>query len=138
VNIILDGITYTLIKTEECDSDYLEYDVFNPSGLIGKITKCGAEIFYSAWNVDGENRGTGKTLRDTLENMLLNIFYSASFKGDRYIKTLGAWVEGGKVSVEYVKNDIVKQAERVVKYSSQAGDLYITLDNRKYFYCEFD
>lgn len=138
MNIILDGVTYTLVKTDECDSKYTEYDVFNPSGLIGRITKYGSEILYSAWNVDGENRGTGKTLRDTLESMILNIFYSAEYKGDAHIKTLGAWKEGGKVFVEYVKNDFVRHTERTVKYSKSAGDLYITLDNAKYFYYEFE
>lgn len=138
MNLIVNGATYTLVKTDESDAIYTEYDVFNHAGLIGRITKSNPEIFYSAWNVNGENRGTGRTVREALESMILNIFYSAVYKGDKYIKTLGAWNEGEKISVEYVKGEFVRQAERVVKYSAAAGDLFIVIDNNKYFYCEFE
>lgn len=45
----------------------------------------------------------------------------------------GSFTEGDKVLV----NVGGKIAERRVYYSKEAGDLYITVNNRKYFYCEF-
>ena len=64
--------------------------------------------------------------------------YECEYKGLPYIKTTGAWVEGERVKVEYERNKIVKRGERVVRYSGEAGDLYIMINNRKYFYCEFE
>lgn len=139
MNIIIDGITYNLVKTDESDDTYSEYDVYNEAGLIGRITKHhDIEVVYSGWNVNGEHRGSGKTIREALESMILHIFFQCEYKGERYIITLGTWQEGSKVKVEYDRNNIVKHEERVVRYSGAAGDLYITIDNKKYFYCEFE
>jgi len=137
MNIVIGDLSHALIKTTSTDS-YVEYDVYRADTLIGHITKSGAEIYYTGRDTEGNIKSTAATLRDTLEAMILNIFYSLTYKGDRLIKTLGAWIEGNEVQVEYVKNDYVKHTKRVVRYSKQAGDLYIVLDNNKYFYCEFN
>lgn len=137
MNIVIKDFSYELIKTEASDN-YVEYQVMKNTALIGCITKAGAEVLYTARDTDNNIINTGKTIRDALEGMVLNMFYSNTFKGDRYIKTLGAWIEGTEVKVEYTKNDTVKHAKRVVRYSKSAGDLYIVIDNRKYFYCEFN
>lgn len=137
MNVIFDNITYSLVQTEKA-SGYISYDVYKAEHLIGKITKCGAEIHYTARDTQGNIQGSGATLRDTVESMALNMFYSSEYKGDRLIKTLGAWIEGERVKVEYERKAVVNHGERVVRYSKEAGDLYITIDNRKYFYCEFE
>lgn len=137
MNIVIKDFSYELIKTE-ATSDYVEYQVIKNTALIGYITKAGAEVLYTSRDTDNNIIGTGKTIRDALECMVLNMFYSNTFKGDRYIKTLGAWIEGAEIQVEYTKNNIVKHAKRVVRYNKTAGDLYIVIDNRKYFYCEFN
>lgn len=137
MNIIIDDISHKLVKKEESEG-YIEYNVYRADTLIGHITKCGAEIYYTARDTEGNIKGAAATLRDTLEAMILNMFYFRSFKGDRYINTLGAWLEGTEVKVEYTRNNVIKHAKRVVKYSKDAGDLYIVLDNNKYFYCEFN
>lgn len=137
MNIIINDISHRLVKTEDTEG-YIEYDVYRADSLIGHITKSGSEIHYTARDAEKNIKGIGSTLRETLEKMVLNMFYSQSFKGDRFINTLGAWIEGSKIQVEYTKNDVVKYAERVVRYSKQSGDLYIVIDNRKYFYCEFN
>lgn len=136
MNIIIDDLSHELTKTADTDN-YVEYAVYRNTALIGYITKSGAEILYTARGTDNNIINTGATIRDALEGMVLNMFYSNTFKGDRFIKTLGAWIEGAEIKVEYVKNDYVKHAKRVVRYSKQAGDLYIMIDNNKYFYCEF-
>ena len=135
--ITLNDVSYELIKKEETPT-YIEYDVYKTDSLIGHITKNGEEIHYTGRDTEGNIKSTASTLRETLDSMVLNMFYSETFKGERYIKTLGAWIEGNEIKVEYVKNDYVKHAKRVVRYSKAAGDLYIVIDNRKYFYCEFD
>ena len=135
--IVLNDVSYELIKKEETPT-YIEYDVYKIDTLIGHITKYGAEIYYTGRDTEGNIKSTASTLRETLESMVLNMFYSQTFKGDKYIKTVGAWIEGKEIKVEYVKNDYVKHAKRVVRYSKAAGDLYIVIDNRKYFYCEFE
>lgn len=137
MNIIIDDLSHELTKTADTDN-YVEYAVYRSTALIGYITKSGAEILYTARDTDNNIINTGATIRDALEGMVLNMFYSNTFKGDRFIKTLGAWIEGKEINVEYVKNDCVKHAKRVIRYSKQAGDLYIMLDNNKYFFCEFD
>lgn len=137
MNIVIKDFSYELIKTEASDN-YVEYQVMKNTALIGYITKAGAEVLYTARDTDNNIINTGATIRDALESMILNMFYSNTFKGDRFIKTLGAWIEGAEVKVEYTKNDTVKHAKRVVRYSKSAGDLYIVIDNRKYFYCEFN
>lgn len=60
------------------------------------------------------------------------------YKGLPYIKTTGVWIEGEKVKVEFERNGTRKHGERLVRYSGAAGDLYITIDNNRYFYCEFE
>lgn len=135
--ITLNNVSYELIKKEETPT-YIEYDVYKTDSLIGHITKYGAEIHYTGRDTEGNIKSTASTLRETLDSMVLNMFYSQTFKGDRYIKTVGAWIEGKEIKVEYVKNDYVKHDKRVVRYNKAAGDLYIVIDNRKYFYCEFD
>lgn len=137
MHIVINDISHKLVKTEVSDS-YVEYTVYRAGSLLGRITKSGSEILYTARDTEYNIICTGKTLRDALESMILNMFYSSSFKGDKYIRTLGAWVEGSKIQVEYTKNNIVKHSERVVRYSKEAGDLYIVIDNNKYFYHEFN
>lgn len=137
MNIVIDDLSHELIKTADTDN-YIEYDVYRAGALMGHITKSGAEIYYTGRDTENNIKGTAATLRATLESMILNMFYSHTFKGDRFIKTLGAWIEGNEVQVEYVKNDYVKHSKRVVRYNKQAGDLYIVLDNNKYFYHEFN
>ena len=136
MNIVINGVSYELTKTSNTDN-YIEYTVYKNTTLIGYITKSGVEILYTARGIDNNIINTGSTIRETLELMILNTFYSHSFKGDRCIKTLGAWIENNKVQVEYTKNNVVKHANRLVRYSKAAGDLYIVIDNNKYFYCEF-
>ena len=136
MNIIINDTSYKLVKTEELD--YIEYAVYRADNLIGHITKSGSEILYTARDTDYNILTTAATLRDTLEAMILNMFYSLTYKGDKHIKTLGAWVEATEIQVEYVKKDYVKHAKRVVRYSKTAGDLYIVIDNNKYFYYEFN
>ncbi len=137
MNIIIGGLSHELIKTQDRDG-YIEYSVYRADALIGYITKAGAEILYTGRDTEGNIRATGKTLREALDNLILDMFYSLTFKGERRIKTVGAWTEGAEVAVEYVKNDYVKHAQRIVRYSKAAGDLYIVIDNNKYFYCEFN
>ena len=137
MNIILNDISYTLAQTENT-ANHVVYDVYKGVILIGKISRVGIEIHYTARDTEGNIKGSAATLRDTLESMVLHMYYHSSYTGDRYIETLGAWIEGERVKVEYERNGIVKHAERVVRYSGEAGDLYITLDNKKYFYCEFE
>lgn len=137
MNIVIKDFSYELTKTANTDN-YVEYAVYKNTALIGYITKTGAEVLYTARGTDNNIINTGATIRDALEGMVLNIFYSHTYKGDRFITTLGAWIEGAEVKVEYIKNDVVKHAKRVVRYSKAAGDLYIVIDNRKYFYCEFN
>lgn len=136
MNIIINDTSYNLVKTEELD--YIEYAVYKNTALIGHITKSGVEILYTARDTSYNIITTAATLRDTLEAMILNMFYSHTYKGDKHIKTLGAWIEGTEIQIEYVKKDFIKHAKRVVRYSKTAGDLYIVIDNNKYFYCEFD
>lgn len=140
MNIVIDDISHELVKNNCIHHiySYIEYDVYRADSLIGHITKAGAEIFYTGRDTDNNIVNTGATIRDTLEGMILNMFYSHTFKGDRLIKTLGAWIEGNEVQVEYTKNNIIKNAKRVVRYNKAAGDLYIVIDNNKYFYHEFD
>lgn len=137
MNIVFNDISYTLVTSEKTD-DFIKYDVYKDTNPIGSITKAGAEIHYTARDMQGNIKCTAATLRETLESMVLHIFYHSRYTNGRYIETLGAWIEGDKVKVEYERNGIVKHAERVVKYSSAAGDLYITIDNNRYFYCEFE
>lgn len=136
MNIIINEVSYKLVKTEELD--YIEYAVYKNTALIGHITKSGSEVLYTARDTNYNILTTAATLRDTLEAMILNMFYSLTFKGNKHIKTLGAWIEGTEIQVEYVKKDYVKHAKRVVRYSKTAGDLYIVIDNNKYFYYEFN
>lgn len=136
MNIIINDTSYKLVKTEELD--YIEYAVYRADSLIGHITKSGSEILYTARDTDYNILTTAATLRDTLEAMILNMFYSHTYNGDKYIKTLGAWIEGAEIQIEYVKKDFVKHSKRVVRYSKTAGDLYIVIDNNKYFYYEFN
>ena len=137
MNIIINDISHKLVKTEESDN-YIKYDIYRADSLIGHITKSGSEVLYTARDTENNIICAGSTLRGALESMILNIFYSSSFKGNKYIHTLGAWVEGEKIQVEYTKNDTVKYAARTVRYSKEAGDLYIVIDNNKYFYHEFN
>ena len=137
MNIIFYNVSYTLVKRESTDG-YISYDVFKEDSHIGTISKYGAEIHYTARDMQGNIKGSGATLRETLEIMVLTMFYSCSYKGDRNITTYGAWAEGEKVKVEFDRNGFAKSAERVVKYNKAAGDLYITLDNNRYFYYEFE
>ena len=139
MNILIDDTPHKLVKIEDSDN-YVEYAVYRSKNetLTGRITKSGAEIHYTGRDTEGNIKATAATLRETLELMILNMFYSHTFKGDRLIKTLGAWIEGAEIQVEYVKNDYVKYAKRVVRYSKAAGDLYIVIDNNKYFFHEFN
>ena len=137
MNIVIGDLSHELIKTAGTDN-YIEYDVYRAGALIGHITKSGAEILYTSRDTNNNIINTGATIREALEVMVLNMFYSNTFKGDRFIKTLGAWIEGNEIKVEYVKNDYVKHAKRVVRYNKAAGDLYIVIDNNKYFFCEFN
>lgn len=137
MHIIIDEISHRLVKTEET-ANFVEYAIYRSGVLLGYISKTGIEIHYTARDTEGNIKSTAATLRDTLEGMILNIFYSHTFKGDRYINTLGAWIEGAEVKIEYDKNNIVKHSKRVIRYDKAAGDLYITLDNNKYFYHEFN
>lgn len=137
MNIIFDGVSYQFKKVIEEES-FVQYDVFKGDVLQGHITKRSVEILFTATDALGNIKGMGKTLRDALASMVLNIYYRYTFKGDKKIETLGKWIEGEKIKVEYAKNSIVKHGERVVKYDRSAGDLYITVDNRKYFYHEFE
>lgn len=137
MNIVINDLSHKLVKTEDTDS-YIEYAVYRIDTLIGHITKSGSEILYTGRDTEYSIIATGSTLRETLESMILNMFYSHSFKGDRFIKTLGAWLEGTELQVEYTRNNIVKSAKRVVRYNKAAGDLYIVIDNNKYFYHEFN
>ena len=137
MNININDISHKLVKIEESDN-YIKYDVYRTDTLIGYITKTGAEIHYTGRDTEGNIKATAATLRETLELMILNMFYSHSFKGERFINALGAWTEGAELSVEYTRNNTVKHAKRVVRYSKSAGDLYIVIDNRKYFYHEFN
>ena len=137
MNIIIDDLSHELIKTAGTDN-YIEYGVYRAGTLIGHITKSGAEILYTSRDTDNNIINTGATIREALEVMVLNMFYSNTFKGDRFIKTIGAWIEGNEVQVEYTKNNFVKHAKRVVRYSAAAGDVYIVIDNNKSFYCEFN
>lgn len=137
MNIVTHGFTHELVKTQDTDS-YTEYSVHRADALIGYITKAGAELLYTGRDTEGNIRATGKTLRETLDALILDMFYTLTFKGEKYLKTVGAWTEGAEVAVEYVKNDYVKHAKRVVRYDKAAGDLYIVIDNNKYFYCEFN
>lgn len=139
MNIVIGDMSHKLIKTEDSDN-YIEYAVYRGGNevLIGHITKSGAEIHYTGRDTEGNIKATAATLRETLELMILNIFYFHSFKGEKFINTLGAWTEGAELSVEYTRNNTVKHAKRVVRYSKSAGDLYIVIDNRKYFYHEFN
>ena len=137
MNIITHGFTHELVKTADTSS-YTEYSVHRADALIGSITKAGAEILYTGRDTEGNIRATGKTLREALDNLILDMFYTLTFKGEKHIKTVGAWTEGAEVAVEYVKNDYVKHAKRVIRYDKAAGDLYIVIDNNKYFYHEFN
>ena len=137
MNIVIGDLSHELIKTADTDN-YIEYDVYRAGALIGHITKSGAEILYTSRDTDNNIINTGATIREALEVMILNMFYTNTFKGDRFIKTLGAWIEGNEVQVEYTKKEYVKHAKRVVRYSKAAGDLYIVIDNNKYFFCEFN
>ena len=137
MNMIIFDTAYTLELTEKADG-FISYNVYKGDNLIGSITKVGAEIHYTARDTQGNIKGQAATLRETLESMILHMFYHSRFTNGRYIETLGEWIEGGKVRVEYERNGVVNHGERVVRYSGEAGDLYITLDNRKYFYCEFE
>lgn len=137
MNIIFDGVSYQFKKVIEEES-FVQYDVFKGDVLQGHITKRGVEILFTATDALGNIKGMGKTLRDALASMVLNIYYHYTFKGDKKIETLGKWIEGEKIKVEYAKNSIVKHGERVVKYDRSAGDLYIVIDNSKYFYHEFE
>lgn len=136
MNIVIKDFSYELTKTANTDN-YVEYAVYKNTALIGYITKSGIEILYTARDTDNNIINTSATLRDALEVMVLNMFYTHTFKNGRYIKTLGAWIEGAEVQVEYVKNDFVKHTKRMVRYSKSAGDLYIVIDNNKFFYHEF-
>lgn len=137
MNIVIGDLSHELIKTANTDN-YIEYDVYRADALIGRITKSGAEILYTSRDTDNNIINTGATIREALEGMILNMFYTHTFKGDRFIKTLGAWIEGNEVQVEYTRNNFVKHAKRVVRYSKAAGDLYIVIDNNKYFLHEFN
>lgn len=137
MNIIINDFSHSLIKKENT-VNYIEYDVYRADSLIGHITKYGAEILYTARATNYNIIATGTTLRDTLEAMILKMFYSHSFKGDRLINTLGAWTEGAEVKVEYTKNNAIRYAKRVVRYNKDAGDLYIVIDNNNYFLHEFE
>lgn len=137
MNIVTYGFSHELVKTQDTDS-YTEYSVHRADALIGYITKAGAEILYTGRDTEGNIRATGKTLREALDALILDMFYTLTFKGEKYLKTVGAWTEGNEVAVEYVKNDHVKHAQRIVRYSKAAGDLYIVIDNNKYFYHEFN
>ena len=137
MNIIINNVSYELVKTLNTDS-YTEYSVYKNATHIGYITKAGAEVLYTARDTNRNILNTGATIRDALELMILNMFYSNTYTGDRHIKTLGEWIEGAELAVEYVKNDYVKHAKRVVRYNKAAGDLYIVIDNNKYFYYEFN
>lgn len=137
MNIIIGSLSHELVKTQDTDG-YIEYSVHRADALIGYITKAGAEILYTSRDTEGNIRATGKTLREALDNLILDMFYTLTFKGNKYLKTVGAWAEGAEVAVEYTKNDYVKHAKRVVRYDRTAGDLYIVIDNNKYFYCEFN
>lgn len=137
MNIIFDGVSYQFKKVIEEES-FIQYDVFKGDVIQGHITKRGAEILFTATDALGNIKGMGKTLREALASMVLNIYYRYTFKGEKHIETLGKWIEGEKLKVEYVKNSIVKHGERVVKYDRTAGDLYIMVDNGKYFLHEFE
>lgn len=137
MNIIIKDYLYELIKTEDADS-YIEYKVLKNDCVIGYICKNGAEVYYTARDTEDIIRGCKATIRDTLESMILDMFYTHQYKGDKHIKTLGEWTEGAEITVEYVKNEYVKHTKRVVKYNKAAGDLFITIDNHKYFYYEFN
>jgi len=51
------------------------------------------------------------------------------------MKTIsGNWIEGSKVTVE-VDGKVVT---RRVRWSGRAKDLYVTVDNMEYYFCEFD
>ncbi len=64
----------------------------------------------------------------------MNDYRVTMFTSDRFI-------EGETVNLEVYSNLVArekpKHIARVVKYSKEAGDLYIRYDNRKYFYSEF-
>lgn len=139
MNIVTYGFSHELVKTQDADS-YTEYSVHRADALIGYITKAGAEILYTGRDTEGNIRATGKTLREALDALILDMFYTLTFKDKsyRYLKTVGAWTEGAEVAVEYVKNNYVKHAKRVIRYDKAAGDLYIVIDNNKYFYHEFN
>ena len=80
MHLVINDFSYKLIKTEETDS-YIEYDVYRADSLLGRIAKVGAEVYYTGRDLEGNIRGSAATLRDTLEAMILNMFYSLSFKG---------------------------------------------------------
>ena len=136
MNIIIDNISYNLKKTIE-EADFVQYEVFKNDNLIGYVVKADAEILYTARDKQMNLCVVGETIREALEEMLLHTFYKCTFTGYRFIQTFGKWIEGEKLKVEFERNNVVKHAERVVKYSAAAGDLYITIDNNKYFYYEF-
>lgn len=137
MNMLIFETTYTLEQTDKADG-YISYNVYKGTNLIGTITKAGAEIHYTARDTQDNIKCNAATLRETLESMILHMFYHSRYKGGRYLETLGAWIEGEMVKVEYERKAVVNQGERVVRYSKEAGDLYITIDNKKYFYCEFE
>lgn len=137
MNIVLYDVSYKLVQSGRA-ADFVSYEVYKGESKIGSITKGGAEIYYTAADMQGNVRGCAATLRETIEAMVLDMFYRSEFTKGRRIVTHGAWCEGEKVKVEFVRGDFVKYGERVVHYSKDAGDLFITIDNNKYFYCEFE
>lgn len=133
MHIVLHGISYELKRTKDTNDNFKEYQVYKSDRQHGTITKCGNEIYYTARDLNNNILGTAATLKETLEILL----YTSKYRGDKYIVTVGAWFEGETVKVEYEKNNIIRHVKRIVHFDKTAGDLYITLDNAKYFYYEF-
>lgn len=131
--IVMHDISYRLVKAKENNNIYTEYDVFKSDQRIGAICRYGAEIYYTVKDIDNNIIDVADTLRNALEILV----YTSVYSGDKYIKTVGAWIEGDTIKVEYAKNNTVRHVKRVVQYNAAAGDLCITLDNAKYFYYEF-
>lgn len=115
-----------------------------PKGMKDEWKNQIEELGYSSMNqflIDAFEHYADAVKREQerLQNLDKEIVESRElkYKGEKFIFTSSNWIEGQKVKIEFEQNNIIKRAERVVKYDSTAGDLFITINNMKYFYCEF-
>lgn len=72
MTFLINGITYNLVATDECDEQYEEFEIISADGTIGTVSRYTEQNEYSAWDINGRLVAIRKTLKGTVTALVTN------------------------------------------------------------------